>query len=247
MKGQTSKCLLALGVFLLWGTLKGQNNQDLTTYYEWFDSKINRTNTGLYNGLEYVELYRTINERHKFFNSSDFQVGTLVYDEEFYPNVELKYDLFDDQLLFNAGYNFSVPTIVLFKDKVQRFTLGSQQFLQVNSGSTTDEFKGYFEVLMEKSGILLLKKNKKKRFKRIRGKTIYYEFEAEAYYVMHYKDAYYRIDSKKDIANVFPDHKDYINENFNSALRKNSSDQFWTNFLSNLADKLGSQKADTSL
>lgn len=246
MKSLPSKYLISIGVFLLWGALKGQNNNDLATYYDWFDSKINRTNTGLYNGLEYIELYRTINERHKFFNTSNFQVGTLIYDGQFYPNVELKYDLFDQQLLFNAGYNFSVPTIILFKDKVQGFTLGNNHFFHVNGGNTNDELKGYFEVLMEKSELLLLKKNKKKRFKRIRGKTIYYEFESEAYYVLRYNDFYHKIDSKKDIVKVLPEYKAYINEYYNTAQRKNYSDQFWTNFLYQLADKLESTKKETS-
>ena len=219
-----------------------QNVQKEPQFYNWFDNQVHRYNTSLFNGLEYIELYRTINERHKFFESSDFQAGSIVYDGQFFDRVPLKYDLNVDELLFNVGYNYPYPTLILFTSKIKSFTLGKSDFIQINNTEGETAMAGFYEVLMNKESVTLLKKNKKKRFKRIKGNTVYYEFDNDNSFYISYKNNFHEIDSKNDIIRVWPDKKEYINEYYNSALRKTNEDNFWTSFFEKLADTFTTEK-----
>ena len=85
---KTNQLVLALILILITTNyVIGQNVQKEPQFYNWFDNQLNRYNTSLFNGLEYIELYRTINERHKFFENSDFQDGSIFYDGQFYNQV----------------------------------------------------------------------------------------------------------------------------------------------------------------
>ena len=214
----------------------GQEMQKKPEFYNWFDNHINRNNTGLFNGLEYIEQYRTINERHKFFISSEFQTGSLVYDGQFYDNVPLKYDLNTDELLFNVGYNYPYPTLILFRSKVKSFTLGESNFIRINNNLGQYKMAGFYELLMLREPITLLKKNKKKRFKRIKGTTVYFEFGHENSYIVKYQENYFELNSKKDVIRIWPDKKEFINQYFNPALKKSNEDNFWTGFLYKLSE-----------
>lgn len=234
---KTNKLVLALVMIIITcNYVIGQHVQKEPEFYNWFDNQINRYNTSLFNGLEYIELYRTINERHKFFNSSEFITGSIIYDGQFYDQVPLKYDLNVDELLFNVGYNYSYPTLILFKSKIQSFSLEGSEFVQINNSSSETQMTGFYEVLMVREPITLLKKNNKKRFKRIKGRTVYYEFDYENSYFVKYQNNYYEIGSKNDVIRVWPIKKEYINEYYNPAIRKTNEDNFWTSFFEKLAD-----------
>lgn len=245
---KTKQLVVALVIFVTaFNFVTSQNVQKEPKFYNWFDNQINRYNTSLFNGIEYVELYRTINERHKFFESSDFLTGSIVYDGQFYDEVPLKYDLNVDELLFNVGYNYEYPTLILFKSKIESFQLGKSNFVQINNSESTIEMNGFYELLVVKQPITLLKKNKKKRFKRIKGNTVYYEFDNDNSYFIAYQDDYYEVKSKSDVIRIWPDKKQYINEYYNPALRKTNEDYFWTDFFEKLADTFITEKQGNKL
>lgn len=225
----------------------GQVTQKEPEFYNWFDNKVNRFNTGLFNGLEYIEQYRTINERHKFFKSSEFQSGSIVYDDQFYDKVPLKYDLNTDELLFNVGYNYPYPTLILLKSKVKSFKLGESDFVHIAMGEGNNQMSGFYELLLVKDPITLLKKNKKKRFKRIKGNTVYYEFGQNDEYFIKLKGEYHEIKTKKDINRLMPDKKEFIDNYFNPALKKYNQGTFWSSFFNKLADTFISEKVREDL
>jgi len=223
------------------GSLISQNMPNEPAYYNWFDSKVQRYNTGLFNGIQYTEQYRTINEKHKFFEKSEFQLGSVVYNGQFYDQTPLKYNLDTDQLLLNIGYNYKFPTLILLKSKVEGFRIGESHFVHIENKSDETEMEGFYQVLVANDSVRLLKKNSKKRFKRIKGSTIYYEFLPENNYVIDYGDSYYNIARKKDVIRIWPNKRDFINENYNPALRKINEDDFWTSFFSKLSDSFNTQ------
>lgn len=219
----------------------GQNAKIEPEYFNWFDKEVQRKNTSLYNGVEYIELFRTINDKHKFFGNSDFQMGSLVYDGQFFDQVPLKYDLDADNLLLSVGYNYPYPILILIKSKIQSFNLQDADFVQVPEDTEALGATGFYQVLFKEKAITLLKKNTKKRFKRIRGNTLYYEFIPEGSYALNYEGEFYEISNKKDVLRIWPEQKAFINENFNSSLRKINEDTFWTSFFSKLADVINTE------
>lgn len=218
-----------------------QNASVEPQYFNWFDNEVQRNNTSLFNGLEYIELYRTINDKHKFYGTSDFQFGSVVYDGQFFDQVPLKYDLDADDLLLNVGYNYPYPILILIKSKVERFSLPGADFIQVPENIEELKEHGFYQILLENSLVSLLKKNFKKRFKRIRGSTLYYEFIQEVSFAIKYDGTYYEISNKQDVVRIWPDQRDYINENYNNSLKKADEEIFWTNFFTKLSDEINSQ------
>ena len=66
-------------------------SQDYTQkeIYSWYDLQTGIENSTLFRGIEYVEVDRMINEKHKFFKSKDFQIGAVTYNGETFYYVPL--------------------------------------------------------------------------------------------------------------------------------------------------------------
>ncbi len=234
---KTNTIVFALLLILVsFETIIAQTVSKEPKYYNWFDNQVKLYNTGLFNGTKYIELFRTINEKHKFFKTSEFQQGSIVYDGQFYDQIPLKYDLHTDELLLNIGYNYQYPTLILFKSKVEQFTIGNSHFVQIVNTTEKSKVKGFYEVLFEGDSLTLLKKNKKKGFKRIKGSTVYYEFIPEDSYLVKNNGEFHHIENKQDIVRIWPSKREFINENYNQALKKANTDVFWINLFSKLSD-----------
>ena len=106
--------------FILFFILYGNHNlwsQDTivnSSAYEVFDHMVGYTNTGIFDGIEYFEKFPVRNEKHKFFKSSEFVNGLLIYEGNPFLNVELKYDVYDNQLLIRNSevLGFSCNTAI---------------------------------------------------------------------------------------------------------------------------------------
>lgn len=209
---------LSLLFFAHFLTLISQKNPE-TDAIVLVDELLGYENTGLYNGTKYVEFYRTANERHKFFSSREFLEGNLVYDNQFYGNVNLKYDLDADDLLLDIGYEWKFPILKLYKSRISEFNLGGKKF--INTGNDPSRITyGFHEVLWSSSDLLLLKKHKKKKFRRILQTVVYFEFDDDNSYYFKYQDKYYPVDKKSDLIRVFPGFKEDINRLYNKKLVK---------------------------
>ncbi len=183
------------------------------------DQIIGQENTGLYNGTKYIELYRTINEHHKFFNSSKFLLGSLVYNGQYYGNVNLKYDLNADDLLLDISYLQKFSILKLYKSKISEFNLDGKQFINIGDYSS-DITEGFHEVLWNTDDLKLLKKHRKERFKRFSKKFVHYEFFDENSYFFEYKNVFYPLKKKGDLLKVFPEFRKLINRLYNKGLVK---------------------------
>lgn len=183
------------------------------------DKIIGYENTGLYNGTKYIEQYRTINDRHKFFLSSDFLKGELTYGYQFYGDVNLKYDLDADDVLLDIGYEWKFPILKLYKNRISQFTLGGKKFINIGNEASKIT-KGFLEILWASDDLMLLKKHQKKKFRRIFQTVVYFEFEDDNSYYFKYLDVYYPIGKRSDLINVFPKYKKEINRLYNKKLVK---------------------------
>lgn len=183
------------------------------------DQIIGQENTGLYNGTKYVELYRTINERHKFFKSSEFLLGNLVYLGQYYGNVSLKYDLDADDLLLDIGSLGKFPILKLYKSRISEFSIDGKKF--VNMGDHTSHItKGFHEVLWKSHDLKLLKKHKKGKLKKFSTKLVHYEFFDESNYFFEYKSVIHPLNKKGDLLKIFPKFRKKINQLYNKRLVK---------------------------
>ncbi len=174
-------------------------------YYQWFDDLIDIENTALYNGIGYVEKYKVINKYHKFFESTDFLWGDMVYDGQYYPNLEMKYDLDEDLVVLHLKNGLRKVLLQPIKEKVEKFTIDQHRFVNItDSVAKTYAISGFYEVLFEKSDFMLLEKHQKKRFKREGKSSVYYEFKSRNRHYLFYNNEYFTVRNRKDFMRIFP-------------------------------------------
>lgn len=190
----------------------GQRSESESTTYTWFDNTIGISNTDIFNGLVYVEKHKMINEKHKFYNNPNFSLGSIIFNAQPYYNINLKYDVFNDELLLvNDAPN--LPTILLDKDKIIKFSIGNSVFENLKIETKKGEIlTGFFEVLSRSEELELYKKNHKKLQTKTNDKIRYFEFKDQNRYVFFYQGIYYQINKLNDLSKTFPNYKDLIKQ-----------------------------------
>ncbi|WP_190808886.1 hypothetical protein [Flagellimonas sp. S3867] len=222
----------ALMPFLVFGGILlsyGQEEAQIA-YYNSFDSNVGIENTDLYQGIIYTEKYRTINEKTQFFQTREFQSGSVCYDGQCYYNLDLKYDVYEDEVLIRLITRVGGGTLKLVKDYVESFQIDGHNFVKILPKDTPSLASyGFYEVTHESATFTLFIKHTKKSFDRKDRKSLYYEFlEGQGENVLLYKGMYTVINSKKDVVNLFPNLKREIDKFYNVArgLRKSNPDGF---------------------
>ncbi|SHG26869.1 hypothetical protein [Flagellimonas flava] len=214
--------------FMLLGFLVSAYGQDSSeiAYYNYFDQKIGVENTGLYQGVVYAEKYRTINELTQFFKTRDFLPGSVCYDGQCYYDLDLRYDVFEDQVLLKLISKAGGGTLKLFKDKIGSFEIDGHQFIRLDQKDATGlNAYGFYEIAYDGPRFTLYSKPTKKNFQRKDRRSLYYEFpDGPTEHVLLYNGNYHIVNSKKEQVQVFPDLKKDIDKFYNLARRLRKSD-----------------------
>ncbi len=217
---------LPLVVALLFCTpiIISQNQITEREHYLWFDQMVGVENSALYNGIGYSEKFRVINQYHKFFKTTEFLPGSIVFDGNLYPGLQMKYDLDSDQVLVNLKNGSGIVFLQPIKKKIQSFTIEGHQFIHVNDSlAKANNISGFYEVLWQNSQMKLLEKHFKKRFKREGKNSIYYEFKSRNAVFLFYDKNYYPVKRRKDFIKIFPGLKEEIQAFSNKSFPKSDS------------------------
>lgn len=209
---------------LSYGQLKNQEKES----YLWFDEVLGPENVNLYNGLNYIEKYKTKNGNHKFFNSENTLPNSLIiYEGQPYYNVKIKYDSFEDQVLVVSN-----NVVQLTREHVSSFTINENRFVYLDTASQDTRFiPGFYEILTETPSYTLYKKHRKKPIKRIDQNTNYFEFFDDNQYYVHYLDAYHKIKTKRDLLKIFTEFKKEIKANSKKISHKLDLESYLLNTL----------------
>lgn len=227
------KFFLLLTVFLTVPIIAQNNSQSL---YKAFDEVVGLKNTDLSYGALYYEKYRTLEGNHPFFNTSNFVLGNVTYQNQEFFDVFIKYDIAEDQLILNLSSTFENRSIILEKSFVTGFSIANKSFVNLKE-------YGFCEILKKTSSIVLFKKNVKEKKKKLNTSYVYYKFLENNYYLLKYNDTYYKINNKKDFHTLFPKNKNTITTFYkvHKNLRKNNLDPFYAllalEISTNLTDK----------
>jgi hypothetical protein len=208
---------LFLITIFFFGTISSnsQNTYSQKNIYKWFDKIVGIENTGLFEGTEYKEKYRTIRGNHKFFTSSQYLTGNIVYNGQPYYDIKLRYDIYEDDLIANLQSNFGFSTLKLIKDKIESFSLNNQLFVklsyQTDNRTFTKDMNGFYALLFKNPNLILYKKYKKTIKKLLDKSFVYYKFKNQNTYLIYFNNKYHKIMSKKELIALFPKHQEYIN------------------------------------
>ncbi len=211
--------------------LFSQIKQEQKEYYNWFDEIVGIENTNLFIGLVYKEKHIKLKENSNFFLSPEFLFGYVNYDGELYFDLEMKYDVYEQEILVKLQNRKSGYTVIkLIKDKVKEFIIDNHKFLKLDARDIDEtNIFGFHEVVLKNDFLTVFEKHKKNKEELFFEGIIYDNFrKVKSDIVILYKDEYYKIKSKKDLLNIFPEFKKEINNLFskNRSIRNSNPDVF---------------------
>ncbi len=209
--------------FFLSATIQSQNQK----VYNWFDAVTGDENPELYNGVLYVEEFKVINDKHRFFKTDKFLQGNVSFNGNTYYDQDLKYDLFYDELLVKPKTASDVLLLQMVKSKIDSFTVKEHKFIKINNKENIRSNSEFYEKLSENKKINLLKKHSVARLGKT-DKQLYYEFRPKTKLFIFYNGIVYPANKKSDLISIFPEQKKLIRKIYskNVFLKKSNPDYF---------------------
>ncbi len=172
-------------------------------------------NAHIYTGYEYATPDRNIKGSPYFLADGPIP-ARVFYDDSYYQDIPVLYDLVLDQLVINRlGQNFKIS---LINDKLTSFKIRNHEFIRIagDSANGIELASGYYDRMYAGKTIVLVKR--KRRLQEVFNyNTTAYEYKDEnAYYVIS-AGQIVQVDSKSGILDLFKSKKAEIK----SFLRKN--------------------------
>jgi len=228
-----------IGLLFLYTNFQfAQNNLEFETFLNINDKKIKLLNLPINNGPIHKNYDLTINkENHRYWITNDFITGKLVYNSDLFVNLSLKYDIYEDEIVYLPDPENSLIKINLIKNNINSFEINNSKFINLSS-KLSDKFKkGYYELKFStKKGTLYIKHIKdRKEIINENKNLIQYLYRKE--YVLYSSELYYEIKSKKDIINIYPLQKNIINKFYSDyeKLEEANKDLFLINLLKQIS------------
>lgn len=183
----------------------------------WYDQQVGQENTVLQIGsLNNPE--RKASGSHQYLESASWTSGNLVYRGQYFENVQLLYDIYEEAIITRniSNIQYSIQPIELIKEQVSSFTLHGANFEWIDK--KIDSFEnGFFEIIYRGDQMEVLAK----RIKSIQiGSSGVNEYKQQDKYYLIIEDIPYRIYRKRSIIARFPEHKKQIK----SFIKKNQID-----------------------
>lgn len=157
-----------------------------------------------FNGSAYVEPSST-DDTHPFFETPEWQLGSIVFEGQAYNNVLLIYDAAGDKLI---GETVNGNMIALNLEKVNSFKINNRQFIKIDNAQVKNSLprSGFYEVLYNgKSQVIAMRK--KERHEEIDMRELHIRFDVVNKYYVLKNGAYFSVKSKQSILRVFAEQK----------------------------------------
>jgi hypothetical protein len=143
----------------------GCNALDAQTNHDQADTGVNAAynrkiaaSGDLYYGVEHLGYTQQMNGT-PYFESNEWQKGSVTYNNVLYKDLLLKYDQLKDELIVLHPNNFFALT--LQSERVQSFTIGNHEFLYVPQNNKTGlKQSGFYHLLVNGKLSVLVKRSK---------------------------------------------------------------------------------------
>ena len=227
MKQNKVTFLVYIWALVVSGSGYGQTSSLEKAHYNWFDTTTGMETSNLMEGTLVVEKYATLDGYHKFYTSNDYVNGHIVFDGETYFDVDLKYDLYEDELLLPLRSTSKALMLKLVKERVGQFEIDGRIFVRLGPWEDNkDEVSGFFEVLAKTAFFTLLKKHKKEGYTNFKRNMVLYKFVKKDQYYIEKGGKLYKVKNKRDIIKIFPESKTHLNQLPLEPLRKSNMDAY---------------------
>lgn len=196
--------------FLIFVQKSYTQNNNPENLYSLFDNATGKEAISLNNGPTHYNTIRTIDKNNFRYTSYEFLKGDVIYENQKFYGVNLKYDLLNDELIYQPDN--TIYGINLIKEKVSAFFIEGKVFKNLSSGSNVPEFvSGYYEETVTSEKFIFYTKYSKRIRKVAKEKILLSEFKAEDSYILYHQNNYIILTSQKNIIDAFPEYKTQIN------------------------------------
>jgi hypothetical protein len=162
----------------------------------------------LYNGIQFIGYPKIVNG-FPFFNSDNWETGTVLYDSILYSNINLKYELVKDQVVVRHPGDMNM--ILLFSPRIKSFTLGDKYFVYINQDDRNMLHTGFYQLLY-KGPISVFAKRVKIISETITDMHLDQRFTETDRYYIEKEGVYYNVHNAKTILSLVKDHKKEIQQ-----------------------------------
>lgn len=224
--------IILLGLFLNTPKIFSQNNNEVLTY-NWFDKNLGIESLNFNNGSGHLNFDRTINDHHRYYNTNEFKNGNITYKGQNYYNIDLQYDIFNDQLIVRPYTESYYIQINLIKEKVDSFKIDNEKFVNLKEVPATFKSGYYEEVIVGNSNTALYIKHSKAQEKVIKDYSVFVDYKPHFDYLLLKDNKLTLINNKTEIVKLYPDQKRKINDFFlmNKDLKKTNQVLFMKNLI----------------
>lgn len=172
-------------------------------------------NAHIYTGYEYLTPDRNI-KGSPYFMAEGLIPASLVYDNSYYQNIPVLYDIVHDELVVNRlGQNFKIS---LVNDKLSSFTIHNHEFIRISRDSLNgiELATGYYDKMYSGKTTVLVKRKRRLQEVFIYNTSSYEYVDENTYYIVTGGQVV-QVGSKRAVLDLFKSRKSEIK----SFVRKN--------------------------
>lgn len=163
----------------------------------------------LYNGPEYVDYSLRYHTRtgHQFFVTPEKKPGSVYYNDHFFPNLRLAYDVVLEQVVITQPT--SPLNLRLINEHLREFTVDYHHFVRLVADSSSSRVisTGFYEMLVDDSRLQLLAKRAKRLQEVPAQGFLNVEYIPADKFFLQRAGVYTPINSKSALLKAFADHK----------------------------------------
>lgn len=211
-----NKVHLILSTILFIGYVSYSQPKSDSSIHNVYDDLVSLENTGLYNGTEFKDQFVNTDGSYRYFNLFNFTEGSIVYNNQFYSNVLLKYDLVEDNIITRSDDNLSLFKVRLIAEKISSFSIYNHKFIRLTDTELNLNDNGFFEIIYLGNKLNCYIKHQKKTKERAINKRMQYRFLDDNYYLLLFGETYHIIHSIKDLIKVIPERDQQIRNFYRS-------------------------------
>ena len=107
------------------------------------DSLVGNENLPINNGLVYYNKYKITSEKTSQFLENKYNLGIVKYNGETYFDINLKYDVFEDVLIFKPTTQLAIETCFISK-QVDYFILKDKKISKIRNCNQQPKYFWFF-------------------------------------------------------------------------------------------------------
>ena len=210
--------LIVFMMVLFFGNLKAQPIENqvsdkehiaLNRAIRMYDQAIGR-NSFLYTGKNYYNRHDQV-QGHPFFTDDYWEYGSIIFENQRFDSIYLKYDVYDDLLLVEHFSSSGIMTAMqIHKPKVSGFELFGHRFLQIMDDSTAKIKPGFYDNLYDGNNVQLLCKWKKELVKNMSAGSYSEEFMDKQRFFIVKGGEYFPVRNRSSLIKILEDQKKEI-------------------------------------